>query len=143
MHRQQATVGALQPAIAHFLKAARGYWPGPFVGYAAPALPRTHNDREQCCGAVRYQERRATGRKLAAPALVVRGSARPAAAAATRAHPFTAEQLRPLRRADWRHLRRDPAQRQETRRAQARFRRHPAAYLAQAEALLLQPGLPP
>jgi hypothetical protein len=140
MGRHQAAVGPPAPAIAHFRKVTRSYWPGLFACY--PDLPRTNNELERYFGAARYQERRASGRKVAAPAPVVRGSVRLAAAVATRDGRFTPEQLRPARLAAWRRLRGELDQRQEARRAQTRFRRDPAAYLAQAEALLQQ-GLPP
>jgi hypothetical protein len=74
--RSQATAGALAPALAHFGKVSRSYWPGLFHGYDVPELPRTNNAMEQSFGAHRYHERRATGRKVASPALVRTGSVR-------------------------------------------------------------------
>lgn len=142
MRHQAGDVDPLEPAIRHFLKVTRSYWPGLFVCYSVPDLPRTNNDLEHCFGSVRYHERRASGRKLASPMLLVRGSVR-LVTATTAARVFTAEELRPRCLADWQRLRRDLAQRHDTRRAQRHFRRDPAAYLAQAEALLLQPSLPP
>ena len=41
--------------------------------YAVSALPRTNNGLEQLFGSQRYHERRATGRKMASPATVLRG----------------------------------------------------------------------
>jgi hypothetical protein len=73
MHAQRDAAGALAPAVEHFLKVTASYWPGLFHCYAVPALPRTNNDLEHYFGAVRRQERRATGRKRAAAGLVVRG----------------------------------------------------------------------
>ena len=55
-----------------------------------PELPRTNNDLEQAFGSHRYHERRATGRKGASPALVLRGSARLVAGLATRQREVTA-----------------------------------------------------
>lgn len=138
MSHQRTELQTLAPAVAHFLKVTRSYWPGLFVCYEIPDLPRTNNDLEHFFGSARYQERRASGRKMASPALVVRGSVRVVAAMATRQHHFTAEQLRPVRLADWCQLRRELDERHETRRAQARFRKDPATYLAQAQALLQQ-----
>lgn len=143
MSRQRPELGPLAPAVAHFLKVTRSYWPGLFVCYAIPDLPHTNNDLEHFFGSARYQERRATGRKTATPALVIRGAVRLMAAVATRQGRFTAEQLCPVRLADWRQLRRELDRRHETRRAQSRFRRDPATYLAQAESILLQQSLPP
>lgn len=139
---QRATVGSLAPAVAHFLKVTRSHWPGLFWCYQVPDLPRTNNDLEHFFGSARYHERRASGRKVASPTLVVRGRVRAVAAVATQHQCFTPEQLRPYRLGDWRTLRQELEQRQQTRRDQSRFRKDPAAYLARAEALLLQPTLP-
>ena len=38
---EEATVGTLQPAVAHFLKVSASYWPGLFYCYDIPGLPRT------------------------------------------------------------------------------------------------------
>src|SRR3954451_15697204 len=65
-------------------KVTRSYRPGLFHGYAVPDLPRTNNDLEHEFGSQRYHERRATGRKTASPAAVLRGEARLVAAIATR-----------------------------------------------------------
>jgi hypothetical protein len=143
MSRRRAEVDDLAPAIAHFLKVTKSYWPGLFHCYEVPDLPRTNNDLEHFFGSARYQERRTTGRKFAAPSTVVRGAVRLVAAVATRLKPFSAAELRPTQLPAWHQLRRDLAQRHEARRAQYRFRRAPEAYLAQAEALLLKPALPP
>lgn len=143
MSRRRAEVDDLAPAIAHFLKVTQSYWPGLFHCYEVPDLPRTNNDLEHFFGSARYQERRTTGRKFAAPSTVVRGAVRLVAAVATRLKPFSAAELRPTQIPAWQQLRRDLAQRHAARRAQYRFRRAPEAYLAQAEAVLLKPTLPP
>jgi hypothetical protein len=85
-HRQAA--GTLAPAIDQFLKVTRSYWPGLFHCYAVSNLPRTNNALEQYFGAHRYHERRATGRKTATATLVLRGSVRLVAGAATRLRAF-------------------------------------------------------
>lgn len=143
MTRHQARAGSLTPAVDHFLKVSRSYWPGLFPCYSVPDLPRTNNDLEQFFGAHRYHERRTTGRKGASPALVLRGSVQLVAYAATRLRPFTGEELAPDQTQTWQELR----QRLETRRLQRthrrRFRRDPASYLAKLEADLLQLILPP
>jgi len=83
--RAEATeLPALAPAITHFLKVTRSYWPGLFHCYDVPGLPRTNNDLEQFFGSVRYQERRACGRKVASPTLVLRGAVRVVAASRRR-----------------------------------------------------------
>ena len=132
----------LTPAIDHFLTVSRSYWPGLFACYDVPELPRTNNALEQLFGATRYHERRATGRKQASPALVVRGAVRVVAAAATRQRSFTAEELAPGDLARWRQVRAELTYRHEARRAQSRFRRAPASYLADLEHRLLTSGLP-
>jgi hypothetical protein len=105
MRQHRDTAGLLAPAGDHFLKVTASYWPGLFHCYSVPDLPRTNNDREQYLGTARYQERRATGRKSAAPATVVRGAVRVVAAVATGLHPFTGPQLRPADRAQWQAMR--------------------------------------
>src|SRR5438093_1326838 len=76
MQRHRAAAGSLAAAVNHFLKVSRSYWPGLFHCYAVPDLPRTNNDLEHFFGSHRYHERRASGRKVAAPSLVLRGEAR-------------------------------------------------------------------
>jgi hypothetical protein len=63
---------------------------------------------------------------------------------ASRFQPFGATALRPTDLTAWRVLRHQVEARHATRRAQARFRRDPAAYLAALEDhLLAKPALPP
>jgi hypothetical protein len=143
MAAERETLGDLAPAVDQFLKVTASYQPGLFHCYEVDGLPRTNNDLEQFFGSARYRERRATGRKAASPALVVRGSVRVVAAVATPAGGFGAEDLRPPDLARWRELRRSLAYRHETRRAQLRFRRNPHAYLTALEDRLLKLALPP
>jgi hypothetical protein len=143
MSRERAAAGALAPAIGQFLKVTTSYWPGLFHCYEVRDLPRTNNELEQFFGAARHHERRVTGRKTASAGLVVRGAVRLLTAVATRERPVSAAQLRPQDPAVWQQLRRAVDQRHQARRAQFRFRRDPAAYLAQTEAALLQLALPP
>jgi hypothetical protein len=133
----------LAAAAAHFAKVSASYWPDLFHCYDVPDLPRTNNDLEQYCGAARHLERRATGRKMASPALVVRGAVRVGALMATRQQPCSAEELRPRDLAAWKALRQRVDARHQLRRRQARFRRDSATYLATLEAELLKPALPP
>lgn len=105
-------------------------------------LPRTNNALEQYFGTARHVERRATGRKRASPALVVRGSVRVVAAGASRLLPITAAQLRVTDHQAWRKLRQQLEYRHEARRQQLRFRRDPDTYLSLLEKRLLLPSLP-
>ena len=143
MRRHRAAAGPLGGAVDHFLKVTRSYWPGLFACYDAADLPRTNNDLEQLFGSHRYHERRATGRKGASPALVLRGSARLVAAMATRQREVTAADLAGADRGEWRRLRAELDERRQRRVDRHRFRRDPDGYLRGLEAKLLQPGLPP
>lgn len=133
---------SLGASLAHFLKVTASYWPGLFHCYAVPDLPATNNDLEHYFGTVRYHERRASGRRGASPALVVRGAVRLIAIVATRQRAFAAPDLCPHDRAAWQALRQRLEQRHDARRQQRRFRRDPAAYLAALEETLLKTVLP-
>jgi hypothetical protein len=148
LREAQARLGSLTEAAAHFRTVTASYWPGLFTCYDVPNLPRTNNELEHYFGTARHLERRATGRKGASPALVVRGSVRVVAALATHLAPpnaldVAALALRPRDLVAWKHQRQQVEERHAARRAQARFRRHPHAYLANLEATLLKPALPP
>jgi hypothetical protein len=140
--RHRASAGALAGAIDHFCKVTRSYRPGLFHCYAVPDLPRTNNGLEQMFGSQRYHERRATGRKMASPAVVLRGEVRVIAAIATRLHPPTARELGRISRKLWADLRRRLESRRQARTLRIRFRRNPEAYLASLERKACQPALP-
>jgi hypothetical protein len=135
-------LGALAPAIAHFLKVTASYWDGLFACYQVDELPRTNNDLEQFFGTARHVERRVTGRKRASPTLVVRGSVRVVAAGASRILSVSAAKLRPSTVTAWQALRQTLEYRHEGRRRQLRFRRDPQTYLASLEERLCRSGLP-
>jgi hypothetical protein len=139
-HRSAPVLAAM---LAHCQKVTRSYWPGLWHCYHIPELPRTNNALEQFFGAHRYHERRATGRKGASPALVLRGSVRMAACAATRLRSFVGEELAPENIQQWKALRQPLEHRRRQRVARCRFRRRPEAYLAALEKDLLQLILPP
>ncbi len=147
MRCRRNDAGLLAPAIDHFLKVTASYAPGLFHCYMVEGLPPTDNDLEHVFGTTRYHERRASGRKSGAPALVVRGAVRVVAAVVSqqRDHPLGEADLRPRGPADlarWRHLREQLTYRQQARCAQRHFRRAPTAYLATLEAELLRSRLP-
>ena len=142
MSSRREEAGELSGAVSLFLKVTKSYWKGLFRCYRFPELPRTNNDLEHCFGSARYHERRASGRKGASPAMVVRGSMRVVAAIATPPAGFAAPDIRPAHVESWRTLRASLEKRRESRRAQLRFRRDPDAYLGRLEEQLLKQALP-
>jgi hypothetical protein len=143
MPRDAGAAGSLREAMGHFLKVTRSYWPGLFACYDAVDLPRTNNDLEQFFGSYRYHERRASGRKVASPGTVVRGSVRLLASAATRLRPVDGSELAPSDPERWRLLRASLDGRQATRTLGRRFRRDPEGYLQSIEDALIKKTLPP
>jgi hypothetical protein len=141
MGRHRRACGRLAEAFAHFRKVTRSYWPGLFHCYGVAALPRTNNDLEQFFGSYRYHERRASGRKVACPGTVVRGSVRLTASAATRLRSITAADLIPADLKAWRDLRGTLERRREVRALGRRFRRDPVAYLRSLEESLINQTL--
>ncbi len=144
MSSRKQEAGELSGAVSLFLKVTKSYWKGLFRCYRLPegTLPRTNNDLEHLFGSARYHERRASGRKGASPAMVVRGSVRVVAAVATPPEGFGAADIRPTDLQGWRTLRASLEKRRESRRAQLRFRRDPDTYLAKLEEQLLKQALP-
>jgi hypothetical protein len=142
MARDREKAGALAPAIDRFLKVSRSYWPGLFHCYTVEGVPRTNNDLEQFFGSCRHHERRATGRKSASPGLVLRGSVRLVAGAATRLRTPSAAELQPRDPARWKQQRQQLEARRHVRRRGLRFRRDPKTYLSNLEEQLSKPGLP-
>ncbi len=142
MARHRDCAGSLSEAIEHFGRVTRSYRPGLFHCYAVPDLPRTNNDLEHEFGSQRYHERRATGRKTASPAAVLRGEARVVAAIATRQRPPSGPDLGRADRTRWKDLRQRLDRRRQARTLRTRFRRDPAAYLAELEQKARQLTLP-
>jgi hypothetical protein len=134
--------GGLAPALDHFRKVTRSYWPGLFACYDGSELPRTNNDLEQFFGSYRYHERRCSGRKVACPGTVVRGSVRVVAAAATRMRTIEVSDLVPSDPASWRELRGRLERRQAVRTLGRRFRQDPDVYLKSLEDSLINQALP-
>ena len=133
-----ASLGPLGEAFEHFCHITENFAAGLFHCYDLAGLPRTNNDLEHCFGVARVHERRATGRRGAIPGVVVRGSVRVMAAVTSTQQSFSVEELRLRDDQRWRALRQQLQQQEEARRQQWRFRKHPAAYLAQLETRLLQ-----
>lgn len=142
MGRKAAQSGALARAMAHFVKVTESYWPGLFHCYDVPDLPRTNNGLEQLFGSTRHHERRCTGRKVASPSLVLRGSVRIMAGLGTRQQVYNAQDLSEIDLEAWREVRAELEQRRQSRTLRRRFRRDPTAYLHQLEERLLKPTLP-
>lgn len=133
----------LTTAFDHFREVTKSDWPGLFRCYSVPGLPRTNNDLEQFFGSYRYHERRCSGRKVACPGTVVRGSVRLVAAAATRLRSIEGADLVPTDVKAWRDLRGALERRQAVRTRGRRFRRDPSAYLESLETSLINQALPP
>lgn len=142
MARHRKSVGTLGPAVDHFVKVGRSYWPGLFECYEAAGLPRTNSALEQAFGSHRCHERRATGRKGASPALVLRGSARLIAGLATRSREVRVSELAGVNRDQWRQLRDELEQRRQRRVERRQFRRDAEQYLKALEDKLRQSRLP-
>jgi hypothetical protein len=132
---QDGTVGG---QLRHFVRVTKSWWKGLFTCYQSAELPRTNNDLEHLFGSHRYHERRASGRKVASPGLVVMGAARVIAGLATRQRPEEGLQLPPDYVPQWQQARAEFEKRREARRQRRRFRRDPDAYLKKLEVLLLQ-----
>jgi hypothetical protein len=141
--RHRPARGGLAQALQHFVKVTHSYWAGLFHCYSVPDLPRTNNDLEHLFGSNRYHERRATGRKAASPAMVLRGPVRLLAATATRLNTWSAGELVPADLPRWRALRSELGRRADARKARSRFRRNPLAYLHELERQCLKLALPP
>jgi len=132
----------MQSAIEHFVKVTESYRPGLFHCYDVGGLPRTNNALEQLFGSTRHRERRCTGRKVASPSLVLRGSVRVVAGLGTRRRTYSGEELAQREIWSWHTLRTGPENRRQTRPLRRRFRRNPTAYLEELEAILVKPALP-
>lgn len=144
MSRYGDRAGDLAGALKQFRKVTRSYWSGLFACYDVADLPRTNNDLEQFFGSHRYHERRSSGRKVASPGLVVRGSVRLPAALATRLRgEVRGADLAPSDPEAWRELRAGLERRRAVRTQGRRFRRDPATYLQELEDALIKETLPP
>jgi len=140
--RHRRAAGRLAEAFARFRKVTRSYWPGLFRCYEVEGLPRTNNDLEQLFGSYRNHERRCSGRKVACPGTVVRGSVRLMAATATRLRPIEVADLVPSDLRAWHDLRGALERRRAVRALGRRFRRDPGAYLRSLEDSLINQALP-
>ena len=142
MRRQAGSAEGLPGAVGHFAKVSASYEPGLFACYDVAGLPRTNNDLEHLFGSHRYHERRASGRKVASPGLVVRGGVRLVAGTLTRLGEVSGEELAPAEVSEWRALREQLQRRQEVRAQGRRFRRDARAYLRELEAKIPKSRLP-
>lgn len=140
--RQRQAAGRWTEAFAPSLKVTRSYWPGLFRCDDIADRPRTNDEWEQSFGSYRYHERRASGREVACPGTVVRGSVRVVAAAATRVRRFDPADLIPSDLQVWHDLRGSLERRQAVRAPGRRFRRDPAAYLRSLEESFINQALP-
>ena len=128
---------------SHFLQITQRYWAGLFPCYDVADLPRTNNDLEHLFGKLRHHERRITGRKVATPSLILRGSVRVLSAVLSWLQPLTPRQLGQVNLAQWQEERRQLGKLRQARGLQLRFRQQPEPYLAALEARLVKLSLPP
>ena len=138
LRQQQPREGWIGRVISNFLKVTANYGDGLFHCYDVPALPSTNNDLERRFGTLRYHARRTSGRRAVSGTLVLRGAVRVVAILSAGRAEEAAERLCLKDRAAWQELRKQLATRAESRRAQRRFRKDPAAYLATLEQQLLK-----
>ena len=138
MRGLQARDGWLGSVATTFLKVTANYGDGLFECYDVVDLPATNNDLERRFGKLRYHERRCSGRRAVSGGLVLRGAVRVVTVLRAERLTDAADELCPRDREAWRKLRRELEERAESRRAQRRFRRDPAAYLAKLEQQLLK-----
>jgi hypothetical protein len=94
-------------------------------------------------GKLRHHERRTTGRKVATPSLIIRGSVRVLSAVLSGLQPLTPRQLGQVDWAQWQEERRQLGKLRQTRVLQLRFRQQPEPYLAALKARLVKLSLPP
>ena len=134
----RARGGWLGEVATTFLKATANYGDGLFQCYDVADLPATNNDLERRFGTLRYHERRCSGRRAVSGGLVLRGAVRVVTVLSAERLKEEAELLRPKDREAWQRLRQQLEKRAESRRAQRRFRRDPAAYLAKLEQQFLK-----
>jgi len=97
---------ALHAWGSHFLEITQRYWTGLFPCYEVADLPRTNNDLEHLFGKLRHHERRTTGRKVATPSLIIRGSVRVLSAVLSWLQPLTPRQLGQVDLVQWQEERR-------------------------------------
>lgn len=133
----------LREAASHFVKVTRSYGADLFHCYRIPDLPRTNNALEQAFGSLRYHERRASGRKVASPSLVLSGCVRMSAALYTRTQSVTVEMLAAVPHDSWHETRAELERRRQARCLRYRFRKNPKVYLAGLEEACDELSLPP
>jgi hypothetical protein len=133
----------LRRAASHFIRVTHSYGEDLFHCYRVQDLPRTNNALEQAFGSLRYHERRASGRKVASPSLVLSGCVRMAASAYTRTHTVTKRMLAEVPHASWRRERALIERRRQSRCLRFRFRKNPKIYLAELEKEAHKLNVPP
>lgn len=120
-------------AAPHFIKVTQSYGEDLCHCCRIDDLPHTNNALEQAFGSLLYHERRASGRKVASPSLVLGGCVRVAASAFTRKHTVTHKMLADVPHTSRRRERASLERRRQSRCLRFRFRKNPASYLAELE----------
>jgi hypothetical protein len=141
IREQQASLGPRERSTQYLLEEDRELLACSTV-MTSPICPERTMRFVHCFGSVRYGERRASGRRGAIAALVVRGPVRVLTALALQRQCFLPRALAFADLEAWYTMREHLSFRREARRKQLRFRKNPAAYLAALEEVLLKTGLP-
>lgn len=133
----------LRKALSHFVKVSDSYCGDLFHCCRIAGLPHPNNALEQAFGSLRYHERRASGRKVASPSLVLSGSLRMPAALFTRTCNVTLDMLVAVPQDRWRATRADLERRRQARCRRHRFRQNITNYLAELEKRCCKLNVPP
>ena len=120
--------------MEHLVAVLRRLGPGLYRCYDVPGLPRTDNALEQFHRRVKSAQRRITGRKRTAASVVGLGGGAVYATAAAPPRAALLLQLAGVPAAHWRQERVTLRATQHRQAERRRFRRDPAAYLADLEA---------
>jgi hypothetical protein len=126
--------GWLRPPVEHLVAVLRRLGPGLYRCYDVPGLPRTNNTMEQFYRRLKSGQRRITGRQRTAASVVgLGGGAVYATTASAIPEAALLRRLAAVPAADWQHDRVTLRAHHDRQAQRRRFRRDPAAYLADLE----------
>jgi hypothetical protein len=134
----------LRPGVEHLVAVLRRLGPGLYRCYDVPGLPRTDNALEQFYRRLKSGQRRITGRTRTAAGVVGLGGGTVYATAASAVPEATLlQRLAAVPAADWQRERGTLRAHHDRQAQRRRFRRDPAAYLADLEARWAALARPP